>query len=116
MTVWLDAHFNPHLAAWLGSQFGVIGKALKEIGLHRADDQIIFDAARRLSSDIAVMTKDEDFVQLVRRHRAPARVIWVRCGNISLIEYQVLLKRSFSAAVSALNAGAEIAEIVASTP
>lgn len=116
MTVWLDAHLNPHLAAWLGSQFGVIGKTLKEIGLHKADDQIIFDAARRLSPDIVVVTKDEDFVQLVRRHGAPPKVVWVRCGNISLIEYQVLLKRSFSTAVDALNAGAAIAEIAASTP
>lgn len=46
VTFWLDAHLSPDLAAWLGARYGVIAKALNEIGLREADDDTIFAAGR----------------------------------------------------------------------
>ena len=60
MTFWLDAQLDPALAAWLGSRFGVIAKALREVGLRDAEDEELFDAARRFGG-IVIVTKDADF-------------------------------------------------------
>ena len=54
MTFWLDAHLDPQLAPWLGSQFGVIVKTLAEIDLRDATDVELFAAARRFGSIVIV--------------------------------------------------------------
>jgi predicted nuclease of predicted toxin-antitoxin system len=110
MTIWLDAHLNPRLAAWLTSRFAVVGKTLKEVGLFTADDHVIFDAARS-AGDVVIMTKDADFAQLVQRLGPPPKVIWIRCGNLPLIEYQLMLTQSLTGALDSLNAGKSLVEI-----
>ena len=47
MTFWLDAHLDPDLAPWIGVTFGVPVKSLDELGLRQADDEELFEAAKR---------------------------------------------------------------------
>jgi hypothetical protein len=61
--VWVDAQLSPALASWLQTAFGVEAHALRELDLRDAEDQTIFDRARRASA--IVVTKDRDFVDLV---------------------------------------------------
>jgi predicted nuclease of predicted toxin-antitoxin system len=110
MTFWLDAHLDPDLAAWLGSRFGVTAKPLREIGLRDADDDVLFDAARRFGG-IVIVTKDADFADFVRRRGSPPQVLWLRCGNLSTVEMQLLLAREFPQALARLRAGEVLVEI-----
>jgi predicted nuclease of predicted toxin-antitoxin system len=82
VTIWLDSHLDPALAAWLGSRFKVVAKSICEIGLTEAEDDALFAAARRFP-DIVVLTKDYDLAELVQRLGSPPQVIWLRCPNIA---------------------------------
>lgn len=73
--VWVDAQLSPALASWLRSAFGVDAHALRDLDLRDAEDQTIFDQARRES--VIVVTKDRDFVDLVMRHGPPPQIVWL---------------------------------------
>ena len=79
--IWVDAQISPGLASWLRATFGVDARALRDLDLRDAEDQVIFDRARTASA--IVVTKDRDFVDLVTRHGAPPQTVWLTCGNTS---------------------------------
>jgi len=64
----------------------------------------------RLSHHV-VLTKDRDFVDLLRRHGVPPRVIWVTCGNTSNREMREVLGRTFLKACELLTSGEAMVEI-----
>ncbi len=109
MTVWIDAQISPVLAPWLGERFGVEAYPLKDLKLVHASDREIFFAAR--NADAFVLTKDRDFVDLLRRHGAPPRVIWITCGNTSNREMRAVLDRTFVTAIQLLTSGEAMVEI-----
>ena len=110
MTFWLDAHLDPDLAPWLGANFKVIAKSLDEIGLRDAEDDELFAAARRFT-EIVIVSKDYDFVELVQRLGAPPQVLWLNFGNMSTIKIQMKLKARFGDALELLQAGDALVEI-----
>lgn len=110
MTFWLDAHLDPELAPWMGARFGVNVKALRDIGLRDADDDVLFAAGKRFGPTV-IVTKDADFAAMVRRLGAPPQVLWLTCGNLSTLELQVLLTRRFPEALAALQGGQPLVEI-----
>ena len=77
----IDAQLSPHLANWIKEQFGIEAYSAKYLGLRDAEDLEIFLEARRLNA--IVLTKDEDFVQLLDQKGSPPKVIWITCGNTS---------------------------------
>lgn len=81
MTIWIDAQFSPAIAAWIQSTLGVTAIALRDIGLRDAEDEEIFAAAKIAS--VIVMTKDEDFLNLLDRFGPPPQILWITCGNTS---------------------------------
>jgi predicted nuclease of predicted toxin-antitoxin system len=74
-----------------------------------ATDPTIFDAAR--IADACVLTKDRDFVELVRRRGVPPRVIWITCGNTSTRELMLILDATFQKAWALLASGEPVVEI-----
>lgn len=81
MKIWVDAQLSPALAVWISSQFSIEAKAVRELGLRDATDHQIF---LRAKEEVAVvLTKDSDFVGLVKRLGMPPQVIWLTCGNTS---------------------------------
>ena len=72
--IWLDAHLSPKIAKWLKSELGLAASSLKFLGLQEADDEVIFQAARK--ADVVFLTKDQDFAEIVTRLGAPPQVIW----------------------------------------
>src|SRR5712671_2008528 len=113
MTFWLDAHLDPELTLWLGSRFDIAAKALRDIGLRDADDIDLYHAARRFG-EVVIVTKDSDFVGLVRRLGIPPQVLLLSCGNLSTLELQALLSRRLPEALEALNRGEALVEILGS--
>lgn len=109
MILWLDAQLPPSLAAWITATFGIETHAVRDLGLHDAQDPTIFQAARL--AGVAVMTKDSDFVELLRRLGPPPKVLWVTCGNTSNTRLRELLKRSLPGAVLLLEGSESLIEL-----
>ena len=109
MTIWLDAHVPPVLALWPEEHFGVVGRAVRDIGLRDSKDTEIFFAAK--SSDAIVMTKDDDFIILLDRYGPPPQVIWLTGGNTSTARLQEVLALRLSDALSLLEAGESLVEV-----
>ena len=88
---------------------GVTTEHIGRLGMLDASDQQIFHAAR--SADAVVLTKDRDFVDLVRRLGAPPPIIWVRSGNTSNEVMQRILKQTLRQALKLIEGTEPIVEI-----
>ncbi|MCC6539964.1 MAG: DUF5615 family PIN-like protein [Bryobacterales bacterium] len=109
MTFWLDAQLPPALAQHLAKRFGIEAIAVRDLGLRDAGDRAIFDAARLRQA--AVITKDNDFVDLLERLGPPPRIVWVTCGNSSNAHLRGVFDAAFGDALKLLEAGAALVEI-----
>jgi predicted nuclease of predicted toxin-antitoxin system len=110
MTFWLDAHLDPDLAAWLGATFKVIAKSLDEIGLRFAEEEVLFEAARRFNA-IVIMTKDHDFIELVKKRGSPPQILCLNYGNMRTLRMQMKLRADFPNALERLEAGEPFIEL-----
>lgn len=89
--------------------FGVHCKAVLDLGLRDASDRAIFDAARR--ADAVVLTKDQDFVEMLLRHGPPPRILWLTSGNTSNARVRELLERAWPRLIALLQAGESLVEL-----
>ena len=109
MIPWLDAQISPSLCLWIARRFGVDAVHVRGLGLRGAEDTEIFDRARKAQA--VVFTKDEDFVDLVRRLGSPPQVLWLRCGNMPNSRLKTILARTLPDAIELLREGEPIVEI-----
>jgi len=109
MTLWLDAQLPPQLATWIQQTLSVDAIALRELGLRDATDSTIFEAAKKAHA--VLISKDSDFVELVMRHGAPPKLIWLTCGNVSNAALQILFIAKLRAAIQLLESGEAIVEV-----
>jgi predicted nuclease of predicted toxin-antitoxin system len=109
MILWIDAQLSPALASYLARAFGVEASHVRDFDLVGATDPEIFAAAGRAGA--VVLTKDRDFVDLVRRRGSPPQIIWVTCGNTSNREMTRILGATFAQARALLAAGEAVVEI-----
>lgn len=109
MIIWIDAQMSPTIAAWMSSNFPLKAVAVRDLGLRDAEDQEIFQAAKR--ENAAVMTKDGDFVMLLDRFGSPPQVIWVTCGNTSNVRLKEILTNTLPKALELLKSGEDLVEI-----
>jgi predicted nuclease of predicted toxin-antitoxin system len=75
MIFWIDAQLSPAIANWITQTFAVRAVPLRDLGLRDATDRKIFLTARRQQA--IVMTKDGDFVRLLRDLGAPPQIVWI---------------------------------------
>lgn len=109
MKFWIDAQLPPLMADWLTSDFGVEASTLHALGLRHAADSAIFAALRQPRA--VIVSKDEDFVDLVTRLGTPPQLLWVTCGNVTNRALRNLMKLALPAAVRMLEAGEPIVEL-----
>jgi predicted nuclease of predicted toxin-antitoxin system len=69
--IWVDAHISPAVAKWVATELGHPATSVRDLGLGNAKDKDIFAAARQANA--VVMTKDEDFTEMVERLGPPRR-------------------------------------------
>lgn len=70
--IWIDAQLSPALAAWINRNYEDLeAKSVRAVGLRDAGDEEIYRAARR--TEVIVMTKDSDFLNLLDRLGPPRR-------------------------------------------
>ena len=77
MRLIIDQQLPPVLAAWFRDQ-GFDAGHVREVALSGAADTAIWAEAAR--DDAVVVSRDEDFVHLLR-DRGGARLVWIRIGN-----------------------------------
>lgn len=109
MKIWLDAQLPPSLATWLTETFGLEATALRDLALRDARDVEIFEAGR--VENVAIMTKDSDFIDLVCRLGSPPRILWLTCGNVTNRNLRKLLTATLPNALEQLQRGEAIVEI-----
>lgn len=106
---WLDAQLPPQLAPWLTERFGVRAYSASYLGLRDATDEVIFEAARAAAA--VIISKDSDFIDKVRRHGPPPKLLWVTVGNVTTLNLKTVFDTLFVEAVALLMAGEDIVEI-----
>ncbi|HBK97966.1 MAG TPA: hypothetical protein DD001_11925 [Microcoleaceae bacterium UBA10368] len=109
MKIWIDAQLPPTLANWLTETFGLEASALRDLALRDAQDIEIFEAAR--AENVAIMTKDSDFIDLVCRLGSPPQILWLTCGNVTNRNLRQLLTAILPDALEQLRQGEMIVEI-----
>lgn len=107
--IWIDAQLSPAIADWIQHTFGIIAKALRELGLRDAEDEEIFEAASK--ANVIVMTKDNDFVLLLERLGPPPKIILLTCGNTSNAYLKTVLESTLKDALALLDSGETLVEI-----
>lgn len=108
--LWLDSQLSPSLAAWIVERFGVDASTVTALRLEPPTDHAIFEAVRKPES--VIVTKDEDFADIVARRGPPPQVLWVRCGNVSNRAMRVLLEQCLPRALDHVRRGDAIVELV----
>jgi predicted nuclease of predicted toxin-antitoxin system len=95
--IWIDAQLSPSIAAWINRSFqNIQAQSVRSLDLQRADDNAIFDAAKKAAA--VIMSKDSDFLKLVDQFGTPSQIIWI-------------LAKSLGKAVELINSGEPVVEI-----
>ena len=110
MTIWIDAHLSPSIAAWINRSYPQIrARSISSLNLQHADDRTIFESAKKAES--IIMSKDSDFLRLVDKYGPPPKIIWITCGNTSNAKMRQVLEKSLQKAIDMLQAGEPVVEI-----
>ncbi len=104
----VDAQLPPFLAQAM-NEAGHPAKHVEELGLRDARDQDIWQYA--VQHDLAVMTKDFDFVERGFRMTHGPAVIWLRLGNCSRERLVAAVLSRISHIQNRLQAGDRLIEI-----
>jgi predicted nuclease of predicted toxin-antitoxin system len=85
---------------------GMTAATLRELDLTETPDRAVFLRAR--DSSAVIVTKDADFVRLVRVLGPPPQVVWVRTGNLRTAALCESFGRQLKALVEVLDSGAPL--------
>jgi len=110
MKLWIDAQLSPAIAAWINRVFDDIeAESVRALGLINATDLEIFKAAR--IAGVVVMSKDDDFIQLIEQKGSPPKLLWVTCGNTSNATMREILSSALPKAKKLIESGENVVEI-----
>ena len=109
MALWIDAQLSAHLAQWISKTFGIEAQSVVSLGFSDAEDVSIVQEARAVGA--IVMTKDQDFVNLVRHYGPPPQILLVTCGNTSNRHLCTLIQRVFPHVLEILQTGEPLVEV-----
>lgn len=105
----VDAQLPPALAGWL-RDVGHEALPVREIGLRDAEDEVIWEYARKAGA--VIVTKDEDFAILAKGSGAAPVIVWLRIGNCSNEDLRVWLEPRLPGIVELIEQGGRIVEVV----
>ena len=88
MKLLLDQNLSPRLVQSLAATYP--GQShVREVGLHTADDEVVW--AYAAEQGFVIASKDADFHQRSFVLGHPPKVVWIRRGNCSTAEIERLL-------------------------
>ena len=88
MKLLFDQNISPKLAIFFAKTFAG-SKHLQDLSLDVANDSIVWEFAKK--EGFTIVTKDNDFNDLVAFFGFPPKVIWIRRGNCSTNDIRELL-------------------------
>lgn len=109
MTIWVDAHISPGVAAWINEHYPYNAHSLRGIGLRDSRDAEIFEAAR--AANAVIISKDSDFLDLIEKFGSPPKLILLRCGNTSNQQLREIFRLHLQNAIRQLEGTESIIEI-----
>ena len=110
MKILIDAQLSPALGAWINKTFPIIeAYSARSVGLRDSTDVEIYDFAK--SAKDIIMSKDSDFIQLIRDKGSPPYLLWITCGNTSNRAMKRILSKTLGKAISLIEKGEQIVEI-----
>ena len=104
----IDANLPRRLADWL-SERGYLCDHVLNLGLAQGSDDEIWRHC--LAAGATIISKDEDFANLVRAGRRGPAVVWVRTGNGTTRELIQALSSLFRTIEARLAAGERLIEV-----
>jgi predicted nuclease of predicted toxin-antitoxin system len=104
----IDAQLPPALARWI-EEGGHNATHVFDIGFNSVADLIIWDHALR--REMAIVSKDEDFVDQWLLSADPAPLIWIRKGNCSNRALIAWLRPLWPEALKRLEQGEKLIEL-----
>lgn len=108
MKLLFDHNLSPRLVARLADIYPQ-SSHLYFLGLDQASDRNVWQYAR--DNEYIIVTKDADFYDLVILLGSPPKLIWIRLGNCTTSEIDVLLRSRYDDIV-ALNQDASLRVLV----
>ena len=106
----MDAQLSPAIVAWINRTFDDIeAESVRSLGLRDATDVEIFEKAKM--EDVIVLSKDDDFIQLIEHRGTPPKLIWITCGNTSNAKMREILSKTLLKAKELLESDESIVEI-----
>ena len=94
MKLLFDENLSPKLVQLLSDLFPD-SVHVRDVGLNRADDAVVWEYAQKNS--LTICSKDSDMHQRSFVLGYPPKVVWVRLGNCSTTEVEQLLRKHFKA-------------------
>jgi predicted nuclease of predicted toxin-antitoxin system len=94
MKLLFDENLSPKLVKLLSDLFPN-SVHVRDVGLNRADDAIVWEYAQ--NNSLTICSKDSDMHQRSFVLGFPPKVVWVRLGNCSTADVEELLRRHFTA-------------------
>lgn len=104
----VDAQLPPALARAL-QQAGHDVQAVRELGLHEAEDSDIWDSA--LANHAVVITKDQDFADRLLASPSAPVIVWLRIGNTSNRALLAWLLPLWPEVISRIESGDNLVEV-----
>ncbi len=98
--IWIDAQLSPFISDWISEHFLIECHHLRDLNLRDAIDVEIFNEARLRNA--VIITKDSDFIDLVKRMGTPPKIIWLTCGNTSNNQLKIILTKNLKQALEIL--------------
>ena len=89
-----DQNISPRLVKILSDLYPS-SASVSEYGLKNSDDASIWNFAKR--KKYIIVSKDSDFHQLSFLYGAPPKFIWIRKGNCSTKEIEIILRKNYLA-------------------
>lgn len=89
-----DENLSPRLPERLANIFPN-ALHVSTVGLDKALDRAVWDYARQ--NDLMIVTKDADFSEMSLLLNFPPKVIWIRRGNCSTNDIEILLRANAEA-------------------
>jgi predicted nuclease of predicted toxin-antitoxin system len=104
----VDAQLPPALARFLVEQ-GYEAAHVADLGLARADDEVIWALAVRKHS--IIVTKDEDFAVRRTLNEDGPKIVWIRLGNSTTQQLLRWFSSLLDETVAAIGAGENLIEL-----
>lgn len=99
--IWLDTNISPAIAKWMAEYTGLNIKSSYSLNLHYKEDIEIYNMART-AGKVILLSKDNDFTELISRLGSPPKLINIGFGNCSNSVLWDLIKPKIKEAIEML--------------